>query len=306
MAYLWLRTPYETLKPIRGPIKQVVYATGSTEPVIWARVSPLLPGRVEELLLDENDSVEENQLLAQLDDRVEQERYREIKSRLAYLKNELGRERKLRKQDFTSQQALELKESQFKEAEAQLLSQENVLKRLQVRSPLSGTLLRRDVEMGEYVKPGDILFWVGKRKPLRITADVDEEDIPLVQAGQKVLIKSDAFPNESFTGTVKEITPKGDPINKSFRIRVALPDNTLLRIGMTVEINIIIREVSETLLIPSTALYQGKVWRLEKGSPIPTKLKTGIESPDSIEVISGLSPTDDVIKSPTRYPKLIS
>jgi len=301
-----MRISYETVNPIKGPIKQVVYATGSVEPITWARVSPLLPGRVEELFLDENAPVQENQLLAQLDDRVEQERYREIRSRLAYLKNELERERKLRKQDFTSQQALELRESEFKETEAQLLSQENLLKRLQVRSPLSGTLLRRDVEMGEYVKPGDILFWVGKSTPLRITADVDEEDIPLVQVGQKVLIKSDAFPNESFAGTVSEITPKGDPINKSFRIRVALPDETLLRIGMTVEVNIIIREVPVTLLIPSTALHRGKVWRMEDGKPFPIQVKPGIESPDFIEIVSGLTLKDEVVKSPTRYPKLIS
>lgn len=305
-AYLWINPPYETVNPRIGPIKQVVYATGFVEPVAWARISPLLAGRVEKLFSDENEPVEENQILAQLGDDVEQEKYKELQSKRLYLKNELAREKKLHKRDFTSQESLERKESEFKGAEAQLLSQENLLKRLQVRSPLSGILLRRDVEKGEYVKPGDVLFWVGKPKPLRITADIDEEDIPLIKIKQKVLLKSDAYPNQVFAGTVAEITPKGDPASKSFRVRISLPDETLLHIGMTVEINIIVKESSKALLVPATSVYRENVWIIERGKAVPRKVSLGIASPDFVEILSGVHLQDELVKSPARYPRLLS
>ena len=110
-------------------------------------------------------------------------------------------------------------------------------------SPIDGMVLRREIEPGEFVKQGDTAFWVGQPKPLRITAEVDEEDIPLVKLKQRALIKSDAFPEQVSEGLISDITPKGDPLNKNFRVRISLPENSPLYVGMTVEVNIIINEV---------------------------------------------------------------
>ena len=85
-------------------------------------------------------------------------------------------------------------------------------------------------------------------------ADVDEEDIPRVAPGQVTHIKSDAFPDTQLLGQVAEITPKGDPVAKSYRVRVALPDDTPLKIGMTTEINVVVREVADAVLVPVGAL----------------------------------------------------
>ena len=70
--------------------------------------------------------------------------------------------------------------------------------------------------------------------------EIDEEDIPLVSPGQQVLIGADAFPDRVFEGRVQEITPKGDPIARSFRVRIALSGDTPLRTGMTADCNILI------------------------------------------------------------------
>ena len=114
---------------------------------------------------------------------------------------------------------------------------------MSLTTPADGQVIRRDGEVGDFIPSNQPFFYLAKSgSPLRISADVDEEDIPLIKAGDKVLIKADAFPDRVFDGQVSEITPKGDPVARSYRVRIALPPDTALKIGMTAETNIITKE----------------------------------------------------------------
>ena len=100
---------------------------------------------------------------------------------------------------------------------------------------MDGVVLREDGEVGEVVDSNTVLYRIGLPKPLQLVAEVNEEDIPRVQVGQTVLLRFDAFTDQRLTGSVREITPAGDPVAKTYRVRVALPDDTPLMIGMSVE-----------------------------------------------------------------------
>jgi hypothetical protein len=113
---------------------------------------------------------------------------------------------------------------------------------LVLRAPLDGMVLRRDGEVGEIVGPTDVLFWVGPPAPMQVVAEINEEEITRIAVGQKAFLRSEAFTNKALRATVSQITPKGDPTRKSFRVYLLLPRDTPLRIGMTVEVNIIYRE----------------------------------------------------------------
>jgi len=91
-----------------------------------------------------------------------------------------------------------------------------------VRAPSAGVVLRRDVEVGEVVDTPASLFWIGEPRPLRITAEVDEEDIARIAIGQRVLLRADAFAGRLLTAEVAQITPKGDTSRKAYRARLAL------------------------------------------------------------------------------------
>ena len=97
---------------------------------------------------------------------------------------------------------------------------------------------------------------------------MDEEDIPLVQVGQKVLVRADAFPGRVFDAVVKEVTPKGDPVGRSYRVRLGLPDNLPLRIGMTTEANIVVAERNNALLLPAAVVKDGAVWKVTDGRAV--------------------------------------
>jgi RND family efflux transporter MFP subunit len=168
-----------------------------------------------------------------------------------------------------------------------------------IRSPIEGVVLRRDGEIGEIAEVGQILFRVGVLKPLEVVAEVNEEDIPRVAVGQKALLRTDAFPDRQLDATVTEITPMGDPVTKTYRIRLALPDDTPLRPGMSVEANVVSRQKPNALLVPSDAIQDNAVFAIEGGTARRRKVAIGIRGTRQSEILSGLKDGERVV-SPSK------
>lgn len=284
----------------QGRAVEAVYATAVVEPVHWGRVSATGIGRIESITAREGDTVKAGAELARLDDGAARARMRELKARIEQLRADVARARPLAREGYSSRQSLEHAESELKQARAALAQARHLLDDLILRAPLDGVVLRRDGEIGETVGPDRALFWVGKPRPLRAEADVDEEDIPRVALGQKVLIKADAFPARTLTASVAEITPKGDPVTKSYRVRLSLPLDTPLLIGMTVEANIVVRETDAAVLIPVTALggTGDIVWQVRDGHARRVPVTLGAKGATTVEVRDGLKPGDAVIDNP--------
>ena len=129
----------------------------------------------------------------------------------------------------------------------------------------------------------------------RISAQVDEEDIPLVRPGQSVLIRADAFPGRIFKGSVTEVTPKGDPIGRSYRVRIGLPADSPLQIGMTTEANIVIRNNQKALLLPAAAVADGAVQKIVAGRAVRTPVTEGVKSGNWVEIAKGVTREDLVV-----------
>jgi RND family efflux transporter MFP subunit len=284
--------------PTRGPAVKAVYATGNVEPVSWAKITPLVKGRIVDLCICEGKAVKKGAVLARLDDREERAALRELESRERFLADEVRRYKALIGKNFVSQQNYDRAASDHAMAQATVSQARKRLENMVLLSPMDGTVLRRDGELGEVAEPGQALFWVGKPKPLWIVAEVDEEDIPFVRLDQRTLIKADAFPAEVLSGTVTQITPKGDPVNKTYRVRVALPDDTPLLIGMTTEINIVVQEKADALLVPITALRGGQVWVMRDGRVHTQPVQPGIIGDKMVEITGGLGGEDLVVSDP--------
>jgi len=139
---------------------------------------------------------------------------------------------------------------------------------------------------------------VGESSRLWVVAEVDEEDIPRIHPKQRVLIKADAFAGQVLEGQVAEITPKGDPVNKTYRVRVDLPADTPLKIGMTTEVNIIVREESNALLSPVSAVVDGHLWTVQDGHAYRHSVKTGVVGDQMVQILSGAAESDTVILYP--------
>ena len=221
-----------------APVSEVVYGTGIVEPVRWAKVVPVNRKRVVELCLCEGQSVKNGQILGRQDDAEEQAALRELEIRRDQLNKDLQRLDRDRQQGKIPKTEYEQQESQFKELESRITAQKERLDTFVFRAPMDGMVLRRDGEVGEIVGPTDVLFWVGLPTSMHVVAEINEEEITKIAVGQKAFLQNEAFSTQSLPATVSQITPKGDPTRKTFRVYLLLPRDTPLRIGMTVEANI--------------------------------------------------------------------
>ncbi|KIL98357.1 putative Co/Zn/Cd efflux system membrane fusion protein [Paramagnetospirillum magnetotacticum MS-1] len=288
----------EAVFPKRGTAVEAIYATGTVEAEKWARIAPVSPGRIAEILAFEGDMVKAGQPLARLDDREASARIAELEAKAAYWREEMTRSAALTERGYRSTEATQKARSEFNQVTAAINAARQKRTDLLVTSPMDGMVLKRDGEIGELAEVKDALFWVGAPRPLRITSEVDEEDIARVRIGQKVLIKADAFAERVLEAQVDRITPKGDPVNKTFRVRVVLPDDTPLLVGMTTEINIITALHPDVLLVPVTALKDGKVLAVQDGRVASQAVQTGIRGRTMVEVTEGLGSDTPILASP--------
>jgi len=211
----------------------------------------------------------------------------------------LVRERDRADRDRASKAELEKRESAVKEASSRLSAQQIRLDSLVLQAPMDGLVLRRDGEVGEIAGPTDVLFWVGKPAPLQVVADVSEEEITKIAVGQTAYLASEAFERQQLRASVSHITPKGDSTKKTFRVYLLLPINSPLRIGMTIETNIVIRQKTSAVVVPRDAVAAKAVQIVNDSVVRRVPVTTGIRGTQFIEVISGVS-TGTAVVSPIR------
>ncbi|MGA2493568.1 MAG: efflux RND transporter periplasmic adaptor subunit [Roseiarcus sp.] len=294
--------------PARGQAVQAVYATGTVEANVTVRVAGQTAGRIIELKADEGQIVKTGDILARFDDGDMRASAAELEARALYAGQTFERVEALSRQGWVTRDRADQARADMEATRQAAQRAKDQMSFLTIRAPTAGQIIRRDGEVGDFIPLNQPVFYLARAGgALRITADVDEEDVPLVAIGQKVLIRADAFPDQVFDGGVAEITPKGDPVARSYRVRIALPENIPLRIGMTAETNIVTRENKDALLIstsalPSggTALGQGKsadsmVWVVRDGRVRRQPVRIGIRGRERTEIANGVTESDHLV-----------
>jgi RND family efflux transporter MFP subunit len=292
-AALWWRyglgSRVTAVAAARGTAVEIVYATGGVEPVRWAKVASVIRDRIIEICDCEGKTVAKGDVLARLDSREAEAGLKELKAREAFLQREMSRVTELIGRGAATTQAHERAGMDLQTVQGLISVQTEKIADYTIVAPMDGVVLRRDGEIGEIAEAGQILYRVGVPKPLQVVAEVNEEDIPRVALGHIVLFRTDAFPDQRLEGKVREITPMGDVNAKTYRIKVALPDDTPLKPGMSVEANIITREKPNALLVPADALQGNAIFVID-GSRVRKRTVTiGIKGTRAAEILSGLT-----------------
>ena len=289
-----------TTMPHRGEAVEAVYATGTVEPVRYARVGTKIAGPITEVLKQEGDSVEQGNILAVIEASEDITRVQELAARLKLTEAEYERAARLRRTGNASQAALDQAESAQSAANAAYRGAKARLDDHFITAPISGEVLRSEnqIKVGDMVQPGQPIFTIGDPSVLQVDAEVDEEDIVKVRPGQDALIRADAFPGQALAARVARITPYGDPVARTYRVYLALPEDTPLISGMTTEINIVVRREDNALLIPVSSLSGASVWVVEDGRAHLMDAELGTIGEERAEVLSGLPESASVIVSP--------
>lgn len=166
---------------------------------------------------------------------------------------------------------------------------------LDVRSSLNGRVFTFIKKQGEMVTPQSPLAVIGDDKAFYIELQVDENDIARVQPGQTVYITMDSYKNQVFEAKVTRLIPYMNERTRTFEIEAhfTAPPPSLYP-NLTTEANILISQKDKALLIPSGYLLDENYVLLKNGEK--KKIVTGIKDYEQVEVISGLTPADEIVK----------
>jgi RND family efflux transporter MFP subunit len=272
-----------------APVSEAIYGTGTVEPQRWAKVVPLQRRRLVELCSCEGQNVKAGQVLGRQDDAEERSALRELEVTNQQAQRDLDRAEKDRGKSDAAQTEYEQRWTQFEESKTRIAAQKVRIDSLVLRAPLDGMVLRRDGEVGEIAGPTDVLFWVGPPTPMQVVAEVNEEEINRIAVGQKAFLRSEAFSGQTLRATVSQITPKGDPTRKTFRVYLLLPPDTPLRIGMSVEANVIFREKPSALVVPAEAVAGTAVQVVTNDRIERVPVTVGIRGSRSVEITGNIS-----------------
>jgi len=332
---------YITDKITRGDIKSTVSATGTVNAVTTVQVGTQVSGTIQKLFVDFNSPVKKGQLLAQIDpaifeSQVGQARANLLSARanleksqvmLRDTKTTLERNKILYAKNFIAKSDLDTSETnylsaiaqikvsgaQIQQTQAALDSSAINLKYAKILSPVNGTVISRNIDIGQTVAASfqtPTLFTIAQDlTKMQIDTSVDESDIGKVKAGQKAAFTVDAYPESTFNGEVSVV--RNAPINVSNVVTynaVIIVDNTDLKLkpGMTANVSVETEIKQSVLRVPNAALRfkpataaatpdqkaaKGSkgpgVWILENNKPKNVKIKTGISDSNYTEVISG-------------------
>jgi len=266
---------YEFSKVERKNILNMVSATGTMAARDIVEVGTQVSGILNQVLVDFNDEVVENQLIAEIDPsvldaqvKIAQADLMRNQAQLQQAQNNLNRFKPVFEEGFLSDNDFEPYRINLQMAEASVLSSEANLDRAnrnrgfaQIRAPISGVVIDRTVEPGQTVAASlsaPTLFTIANDlSKMEILANVDESDIGQIKVGQEVRFTVAAYLDDSFTGAVEEIRLLPDVVQNVVTYTVVVTaDNPRGRLlpGMTATLDFVIEEVEDALSVPSTAL----------------------------------------------------
>ena len=264
------------LQPIsQGDVVQTVSANGTLNPVTLINVGAQVSGRVNKLFVDFNDHVEKNQILLTLEPELfnaqigqSQGNVRNAQASVDLAIANEARMRTLFTQDYASKQdldqsvqALKSARAQLETARGQLLRDNTNLSYSIIRSPVSGVVVDRVVDVGQTVAASfqtpTLIKIAQDLSKMQIDTSFAEADIGNIKVGQKAKFSVDAFQSRTFEGTVKQLRLNPTVITNVVTYNVVISvDNTekILLPGMTAYVNIMITKHDNVMLTPNAAL----------------------------------------------------
>ena len=175
------------------------------------------------------------------------------------------------------------------------------LARSVLRSPSAGVLINFDAAEGEIVEPETELFTIADLSKVWVEANVHETDLRLVKQGQNAEIRSDAYPDQLFSGNITKVGDVLDVATRTIKVRCEIPNaKTQLKLEMFVHVTIPTSETRKALLIPEGAVQEIDhlpVVFVKKDQQHFEKrnIQIGQRSGSEIEILSGLNHGETVV-----------
>ena len=278
-----------TAPVLRGSVVEAVQATGTLEAVTTVQVGSQVSGTIKALHADFNSQVRQGQVVAELEESLFQAQVEQASASMTRLQADrdrskvlvedaqikLKRARELSARQLLPASELDTAESNARQSEAALKSAEAQITQARaslhqnqvnlghtiIKAPIDGIVVSRNVDVGQTVAASmqaPVLFVIAKDlAQMQVSAAIDESDIGRIHTGQPVTFKVDAYPDDTFSGTVRQVRlqPVVTQNVVSYTTIISVPNPTLkLRPGMTATVTVEIARADDVLRLPSAAL----------------------------------------------------
>ncbi len=295
-------------------IEQTVSIKGTIQGSQKADVATSLNYEIVSILVEEGDIVRKDQVLAILDSDELQDDYQKASTALKESKFNYEASKSLYEQGAISKEAYLRSQSQY-ENDRITLDSFNIADKVNIKSPIDGTVTRVNVNIGRYANDtenAEPMFVVEDLQNLKMDVRISEYDIRKIQLGQKVTITAEVLGDDRVEGTVSRISPTGelkDATSKEMVIPVQIDvkkENVKLIAGVTAKAEIEIDKKADVLSVPIDSILEDPnteesyVMVLEGTTLKKVSVKLGIEGDFHVEISSGKLKTGDmVVLNPT-------
>jgi RND family efflux transporter MFP subunit len=303
-------SPVVLTEVIQKKLQREVRLSGSSIP--WRRVwlSPQVEGQVSKLLVDDGTWVKTGALVLKLDTRlaeididIAKARIDGAKARLLDAQRQRDDLSKLKKNRHVSETAfetaltnVEVTTAELAQAQAELARARELLKQHAVFAPFAGMVVSKQLEVGQWVKPGENLIELLAIDTLRLRVLLPQRYFPLVATGSKARIRFDAIREREFTGSVLARIALGNENSRSFPLLIDIPNpKRHLAPGMSAQIWIEFNESATVLMLPRDAIITKSdgsqlVWQVKEKDGIlkafPLTIETGRHQDEWVEILS--------------------
>ena len=296
----------------------VVRGTIAALPNEDVKVSALIPGRVNAVTVAEGDAVREGQVVARIDTRTIQDQQRQAtatkQQATAQLENarlNLQRDEQLftrgiaaGKEVEDARMAVAQAQAALDQADATLSTVGLQIDRAEVRSPVSGHVVKRMVSVGEQVDgtAAQPIVEIANLERVELGANVPADQLAEIATGAQVTVRTDAYADRTFDGRIIAIAPAVDPATNTtlVRIRIENPER-LLKVGMFAEARIRLTEHTDALVVPASALVRddngAAVYVVNGDTATRTAVKTGLEENGQVELLDGVQERQSILTS---------
>lgn len=283
-----------------GPISSYVSSTANLVAENEVKIVSEADGRVERLLVEEGDHVQQGQPLALLnrgDAQIlrEKARVRASNARVAFV-----RASDMHEKSLVSQDAFDKVSMEKQVADQELAEAEYRLSKTTIRAPFSGTVTERMINVGQHVRPSEVLFTLTDFDPLVARIFLPERDVLTLQNGREVRLTLRASSEVAFRGRIRQISPVVDTSTGTVKVTVeAVNPPAAVRPGAFVTVEIVRETKASAMRVPREAvvreLREAHVFVADGKVARRRDVTLGIEEGNFVEVVSGLKAGDKVI-----------
>jgi membrane fusion protein (multidrug efflux system) len=286
-------------------------SVGSVTAVNGVTISTDLAGIVRQIAFESGNKVRSGDLLVRLDTVQEEAQLHQSEAQRDFASVTLKRDKDLVEKHAISQSDYDNAEAVFRQAQATVDQFTALIARKTLRAPFDGVTGIRQVNLGQYLKEGDMVVTLQAFDPIYVNFSLPQQDLSKLAVGQPVALRVDAYEGQSFQGKITAINSLVDQATRNIQVQATFANTELrLRPGMFAKVSVIMTEKQNVVAIPATAIHyapygdsifivsqmkdpQGKEYKGVKEQFI----KTGQSRGDMIAIVSGLKPGDEVVTS---------